>query len=74
MSAVELDAPIEQEASESEAFARGADQRPDHRERRSRRGAAADRDMVAVVDQRRGLLQRHDLLAQTAVAGLGAFS
>src|SRR5215471_420096 len=46
----------------------GPDQCPDHRDRRARERAAADADAVAVLDERRRLLQRYDLLAQASVA------
>ena len=44
------------------------DQLPDHRHRRARHGRAADADRHAVLHKGRRLLQRHDLLAQAAVA------
>ena len=56
---------------DGEILAAGADQGPNHRDRRARYGAAANRDVIAVGNQGGGILQRHRLLAQAAVAGRG---
>src|SRR5271166_2686643 len=59
-------------AGAEEVFAAGTDQGPDHRHRRARQGAAADADRGAIGHERCRLSERHDLLAQAAVALSGA--
>src|SRR5205823_942024 len=61
-------------AGTEEVLAAGPDQGPDHRHRRARQGAAADADRGAVGYKRRRLVERHDLLAQAAVALFGTRS
>src|SRR5579871_4740732 len=50
----------------------GADQRPDHRHRRARQGAATDPDYRAIGHQRRRFFERHDLFFEAPVALAGA--
>ena len=58
--------------AQDEILAAGADQGPDHRHRGARQGRAADADERAVGNQGRRLFERHDLVAQAAVALPGA--
>jgi hypothetical protein len=49
-------------------LAAGADDRPDHRHGRTRQRASANPDGLAVLHERRRLLERHDFFVKAAVA------